>query len=113
MLTANAEARRHAAHEYRCPKRPADDSPGEHERAAYQFVHAAGLRRDLDLLSRCIDDQRALLNRTWFLDFSGRRACRATIADLSRRIAGVHAHALTLGLDDGWSDPDFRPAALL
>ena len=63
-MTTDAEARRCAAHEYRCPKRPADDVPWQHERAAYQFVHAAGLRRELVMLSCNLDDRRALLRRT-------------------------------------------------
>lgn len=111
-MTTDAQARRCAAHEYRCQHRPFADTPFPHEWAAYQFVHAAGLRRDLDLLSRGLDDRRELLNRTWFLDFAGRRAHKDAIADLNGRIAGVHAYALTLGLGDGWSNPDFRPSEL-
>jgi hypothetical protein len=111
-MTTDAETRRHAAHEYQCPKRPADNAPWQHERAAYQFVHAAGLRRELVMLSCNLDDRRALLRRTWFFDFQGRRAHRATIDDLSSRIVGVHARALALGLGDGWDDPHFRPSAL-
>lgn len=111
-LTTNAETRRSAAHEYQCPKRPADDIPWQHERAAYQAVHAAGLRRDLNMLAEQINDRRALLSRTWFFKFSGRRAQRDAIDELSCLIAGIHAHALTLGLDDGWDDQHFRPSAL-
>jgi hypothetical protein len=111
-MTPYAEVRRCAAHEYRCPKRPADDVPGQHERAAYQFVHAANLRRELVRLSCNLDDRHALLRRTWFFDFSGRRAHRAAIDDLSSQVVGVHARALALGLSDGWDDPRFRPAAL-
>lgn len=111
-MTTEAEARRCAAHEYSCQKRPADDIPWQYERAAYQFVHAAGLRRDLLVLSCNIDDRRELLRRTWFFDFAGRRAHRAAIDDLSGRIVGISAHALAIGLDSEWHDPNFRPSAL-
>ena len=111
-LTTDAEARRCAAHEYQCPKRPADDIPWQYERAAYQFVHAAGLRRELVMLSCNLEYRRELLRRTWFFDFSGRRAHRVAIDDLSGRIVGVHARALALGLGDGWDDQHFHPSAL-
>lgn len=111
-LTTDAEARRCAAHEYRCPKRPADDIPTDYERAAYQSVHAAGLRRDVLGLSLLLKDKRTLFYQTWIFQFRTRRAIRDDIAAIRGRIAGVHAHALTLGLDDGWSDPEFRPTTL-
>lgn len=111
-LTTDTEARRCAAHEYRCPKRPDDDTPLDYERAAYQAVHAAGLRRDVLGLSLLLDDKRTLLRRTWFFEFRIRRALRDDIAALHGRVAGVHAHALILGLDAGWYEPHFRPAAL-
>lgn len=111
-LAISAEARRCAAHEYRCQARPASNIPSEHERAAYQVVHAAGLRRDLLVLACNLDDRMELLRCTWFFDFAGKRAHKNEIAKLNGRIAGIHAHALALGLDDGWSDPSFRPAAL-
>lgn len=106
-MTTDAEERRCSAHEYRCPERPTDDIPWQYERAAYQDVHAAGLRRDL-----LLDDKRTLLRRTWFFDFQGRRALRSEIAIHQGRVAGIHAYALTLGLDSGWSNPKFRPPAI-
>lgn len=111
-MTTDAEERRRSAHEYRCPDRPTGDIPWQYERAAYQDVHAAGLRRDLLVQSLLLDDKRTLLRRTWFFDFRGRRELRSEIAIHQGRIAGIHAYALTLGLDSGWSNPKFRPPAL-
>jgi hypothetical protein len=110
--TTKAEKRRCAAHEYRCPERPVEDLPTEGDRVAYQSVHAAGLRRDLVVLSCNLDDRVELLRYTWFFDFAGKREHKAEIEKLRGRIAGVNAYALALGLDDGWSDPCFRPAAI-
>lgn len=111
-LTVDAEGRRCAAHEYRCPKRPSSDTPRDHERAAYQAIHAAGLRRDVLGVSLLLEDKRILLRRTWFFEMRIRRAIQEDIVALQGRLAGIYAHALTLGLDDGWVEPHFRPAAL-
>lgn len=112
QLTTDAEARRCAAHEYRCPKRPASDTPHDHERAAYQAVHAAGLRRDVLVKSLLLNDKFTLLRRTWFFEFRTRRALRDDITEIQYLIAGIHVRARKLGLDPGWSEPHFRPAAL-
>lgn len=111
-LTVTAEARRCAAHEYDCLERPESEPPTTYDRAAYQTVRAAGLRRDIDYLSRIIDDRTAILVRTWIFEFRTRRAYRAEIRRLEYRIAGIHAHARAIGLDDGWSEPGFKPASL-
>jgi hypothetical protein len=104
-MTTMAEARRKAAHEYQCAKRSATAHRLPHEQAAYWFVHAAGLRRDLVMLNCLIDDREVLLRRTWFFDISGRRANRSAIEALRCRAAGIYARALEIGLPDGWDDP--------
>jgi len=103
-LTADTEARRCAAHEYRCPKRPASCVAHEYERDAYQAIHAIGLRRDLIELYLLLDNRFTLLRRTWFFELRIRRALRDDIAALQGRVVGVYAHAIALGLDYGWYD---------
>lgn len=108
-LTTDAESMRCAAHEYRCPKRPAGDVPTDYERAAYQMVHAAGLRDDIAYATNIINDKLVILRRTWFIEFGTRRSIRNEIKVWEGKIAGIHARALSLGLDRGWSDPNFTP----
>jgi hypothetical protein len=103
-LTTDAEARRCRAHEYRCPSRPADNVPTGDDRAVYQAVHAAGLRRDLLALPLHAGDREGLLRRTWIVEFRRRRALRAEIRRTRGRIADILARAKALGIDDGWHD---------
>lgn len=109
-LTVAAEMRRCAAHEYRCKERPATAIPEFHEWVAYQTTHANGLRTYLADVTMMRDDRKHRLRRTWVFDIRNRRRLRNEISKLEGRIFGIYAHALELGLKDGWDDPDFRPA---
>jgi hypothetical protein len=109
LLTTDAVTRRRAAHECRCPERPTCDVPTDTERDAYQSVHAAGLRRDLLNLFLRISDRERLLRRTWIFEIRARRSLRREIEATWCEVAGVHAHAISLGLDDSWHESYLPP----
>ena len=112
QLTNEAKTRRRAAHECRCPSRPAQDEPTFAERLAYQVVYAEGLRDDHRSVEQHLLTLRDRLRRTHFWNHRKRSQIKREIDLTDGSLIGIWVYSLYLGLEPGWINQDFKPNCL-
>lgn len=94
---------RRMAHEYSCARRPLEDTPFEHERAAFHRTHARPLQIELLSLRKRRESCEDKIATTSYLRFLRRRSLAAELDRIQADMRTVYDKAAVLQLPCGWA----------